>query len=95
MQILFNLANFHPAHFNFGNHAHSSVHSSYTEVFICAFNIFINNLDSGIKFALIKFAEDTKLKDIFERIKGRNAVQQNLDILENWAKNLMRSNKAK
>ena len=66
MQILFNLANFHPAHFNFGN-----------------------------KFALIKFAEDTKLKDIFERIKGRNAVQQNLDILENWAKNLMRSNKAK
>ena len=49
------------------------------------FNIFINDLDTGIEGALIKFAEDTKLGGIANTLEDRLNIQQDLDRLEHWA----------
>ena len=63
---------------------------------LALFNTFVGNMDSGIKCTLSKFANDTKLCDTVDMLKGRDAIQRDPDRLESSASvSLMKFNKAK
>lgn len=46
------------------------------------FVIFVSNITSGIKYTLIKFAEDTKLCGTVYTLEGNYAIQRDLDRLK-------------
>ncbi|PKU48369.1 rna-directed dna polymerase from mobile element jockey-like [Limosa lapponica baueri] len=53
---------------------------------------FVRDMGRGIECTLSKFANDTKLCGAVDMLEGRDAIQRNLDRLENWVHaNLMKS----
>lgn len=48
----------------------------------CLFNIFISDLEDGIKSILMKFAENAKLRGKADTLGGRATLQEELDRME-------------
>ncbi|KAF4790485.1 hypothetical protein TURU_140640 [Turdus rufiventris] len=59
------------------------------------FNNFINDLDTGLEEIPRKFANDRKLGGAVDSLKGREALQKDLDKLESWAITNQKFNKGK
>ncbi|PKU43178.1 rna-directed dna polymerase from mobile element jockey- hypothetical protein [Limosa lapponica baueri] len=60
------------------------------------FNIFLGDMDSGIRCTLSKFVDDTKLYGAANMLQGSDAIQRDLDRLERWVYvNLVKFNQAK
>lgn len=49
------------------------------------FNNFFNDIDSGIKFNLSKFADNTTLNGMVNMLEGKHAIQRDLESIERWA----------
>ncbi|PKU46417.1 rna-directed dna polymerase from mobile element jockey- hypothetical protein [Limosa lapponica baueri] len=63
---------------------------------LALFHIFVGEVDSGIECTLSKFADNTKMCGVVNTLKGRDAIQRDLDKLERWVcANLMKFNQAK
>ena len=59
------------------------------------FNIFINDVDSGIKYTLSKFAIDTMLCSLVDVPEEWDSIQRDLERLKQWVQvNLLRFNKS-
>lgn len=58
------------------------------------FDVFLNDLEGGIKSALTKFANETKPSGEVATLAGRATLQDHLDRLEAWA-NVMEFNQDK
>ena len=59
-------------------------------------NIFVNDVDSGIKCSLSKFRDHSKVRGATDTAEGRNNIQRDLDGFEKGAcMNLIRFNKVK
>ena len=50
------------------------------------FNIYINDLDNGVKSKLYKFADDTKLGGKVDSRGGSDQIQESIAICIDWAK---------
>lgn len=49
------------------------------------FNIFAGNMKSGIQYTLSKFADDSKICDFINMLKGSDVIHSNLDRFDKWA----------
>ena len=59
------------------------------------FDIFVNDINDGIKCTLSKFADDAKLRDAVDTAVGKDAIQRVFDQLRRAFVKLMKFNKAK
>lgn len=60
------------------------------------FNIFLRDMDSGIKCTFSNLASDTELRDAAKMLEGRGAIQRDLDKPDKWVHvNLIEFSKVK
>lgn len=65
--------------------AYKSTNYKYKTKSVVLFNMFLNNLDVGIKSFLSKIAGDPKLGRTVKTREDRDQIRKELDRLESWA----------